>query len=63
MIASQHLAITPLSIKFVKTPQKSTIFDHMLLDDHKASFQNFLILLKENNTFKFQSNKVKLVLF
>ena len=27
----------------------------MLLDDYKGSFENFLILLKENNTFKLQS--------
>ena len=35
--------------KFVKTPKKSAIFDHMLLDGYKASFDNFSILLKENN--------------
>ena len=27
----------------------------MLLDDYKGSFENFLILLKENNAFKLQS--------
>ena len=47
--ASEHLGITPLTGKFVKMPKKSTIFDHMLLDGHKASFDNFSILLKEGN--------------
>ena len=50
--APEHLGITPLIGKFVKTPKKSTIFDQMLLDSHKASFDNFLILLKEGNPFK-----------
>ena len=52
--ASEHLGITPLTGKFVKTPKKSAIFDHMLLDGHKASFDNFSILLKESNSFKLQ---------
>ena len=50
--ASEHLGITPLTGKFVKLPKKSAIFDHMLLDGHKASFDNFLILLRESNPFK-----------
>ena len=50
--ASEHLGITPLAGKFVKTPKKSATFDHMLLDGHKASFDNFSILLKESNPFK-----------
>ena len=53
MRASEHLGITPLTGKVVKTPKKSAIFN-MLLDGHKASFDNFLILLKENNPFKLQ---------
>ena len=54
MRASEHLGITPLAGKFVTTPKKSAIFDHMLLDRHKASFNNFSILLKESNAFKLQ---------
>ena len=50
--ASEHLGITPWAGKFVKTPMKSVIFGHMLLDGHKASFNNFSILLKESNPFK-----------
>ena len=47
--ASEHLGITHLTGKFVKTPKKSTIFDHMLLDGLKVSEYPF----KENkNTLK-----------
>ena len=33
----------------------------MLLDDHKASFDNFSILLKESNTFKLQLKESLLI--
>ena len=59
--ASEHLGITPLTGKFVKTPKKSAIFDHMLLDGHKASFDNFSIFLKENNAFKLQLKESLLI--
>ena len=59
--ASEHLGITPLTGKFVKTPKKSAIFDHMLLDGHKASFDNFSILLKESNSFKLQLKESLLI--
>ena len=52
--ASEHLGITLLTGKFVKPPKKFAIFDHMLLDGHRASFNNFSILLKESNLFKLQ---------
>ena len=52
--ASEHLRVTLLTGKFVKTSKKSAIFDHMLLNGHKASFDNFSILLKENNSLKLQ---------
>ena len=32
---------TPLTFKFVKTPKKSAIFDHMLLGCHKANLTVF----------------------
>ena len=59
--ASEHLGITPLSGKFVKTAKKSAIFDRMLLDGHKASCDNFSILLKENNAFKLQLKESLLI--
>ena len=59
--ASGYLGIAPLTGKFVKTPKKSAIFDHMLLDGHKASFDNFSILLKESNPFKLQLKESLLI--
>ena len=59
--ASEHPGITPLTGKFVKTPKKAAIFDHMLLYGHKASFDNFSILLKENNAFMLQLKESLLI--
>ena len=58
---SEHLYITHLTRKFVITPLKFDIFDHMLMEDHKASFDNFTILLKESNTFKLQLKEFLLI--
>ena len=44
--------MTPLTGKRVRNPKKSAIFDHILLNGHDASFEDFTILLKENNKFK-----------
>ena len=59
--ASDHLGITPLTGNFVKKPNKSAIFYHVLLDGQKASFDNFSILLKESNPFKLQLKESLLV--
>ena len=59
--ASEHLGVTPLTGKFVKTPKKSAIFDHMLVDCHKACFDNFSTLLKESNAFKLQLKESLLI--
>ena len=59
--ASEHLGITSLTSKFVKTPKKSAIFDHMLLDGHKTSFDNISILLKESNPSKLQLKESLLI--
>ena len=58
---SEHLGITLLNGKFVKTPKKFGIFDHLLLDGHKAGFDNFSILLKESNAFKLQLKESLLI--
>ena len=50
--ASEHLGMPPLTGKQVRNPKKSAIFDHILLNGHDASFEDFTILLKENNRFK-----------
>ena len=52
--ASEHLGIKSLTGIFVKTPKKYAIFDHMLLDGYKASFDNILMLLKERSAFQLQ---------
>ena len=48
-------------VNFVKTSKKSAIFDDMLLDGHKASFDNFSMLLKENNAFTLQLKESLLI--
>ena len=50
--ASEHLVMTPLTGKRVRNPKKLAIFDHILLNGNDASFEDFTILLKENNRFK-----------
>ena len=50
--ASEQLCMVPLTAKRVNNSQKSDIFDHILLKSHDTSFEDFAILLKENNKFK-----------
>ena len=50
--ASEHSGMTPLTGKQVKNPKKSAILDNILLKSHDTSFEDFGILLKENNKFK-----------
>ena len=59
--ASEYLGITSLTGKFLKAHKKFAIFDHMLLDGHKASLHSFLILLKESNQFKLQLKEPLLI--
>ena len=44
--------MTPLNGKRVKNPKKSASIDLILLKGHDTSFEDFSILLKENNKFK-----------
>ena len=60
-LLSIWVLLTPLTGKFVKLPKKSAIFDRILLDGHKANFDNFLILLKESNPFKLQLKESLLI--
>ena len=50
--ASEHLGITPLTQKRVKNPKKSAIMEHTLLEVHNATYDDFSILIPENNQFK-----------
>ena len=49
---SEHHGMTTLNGERVKNPKKSTIFEYIPLKDHDASYEDFTILLKENNKFK-----------
>ena len=49
---SEYHGITPSTGKRVKNPQNSATFDQTLLKGHDASFEEFTILLKENNKCK-----------
>ena len=46
--ASEHLGMTPITVKWVKNPKKSAVFDHIFLKGHDTSFEDLTILLKEN---------------
>ena len=50
--ASKNLGITPLTQKRIKNPKRYAIIDHILLEDHNATYHNFSILVPENSQFK-----------
>ena len=58
--ASKHLGMTPLAGKWVKSPKKSAIFDHILLKVNDAIFENLTILLKEHK-FKLHLKEALLI--
>ena len=43
----EHLGITPLTGKKVKSPKESAVFDHTFHMGHNASFDDFKTLVKE----------------
>ena len=43
--------------KRVKYSKKSAIMDHILLEHHNAIYDNFSILIPENNVFKLHLKK------
>ena len=57
----EHLEITLLTQKQVKSPKKSAIKDHILLEGHNATLNDFLILIPENNQFKLHLNEALLI--
>ena len=57
----EHLEITLLTQKQVKSPKKSVIKDHILLEDHNATLNDFSILIPENNQFKLHLNVALLI--
>ena len=50
--ALDYLGITPLTQKQVKNSKKFAIMDHILLEGHNATCNNFSILISKNNQFK-----------
>ena len=53
--------MTPLTGKRVNNSKKSTIFEHILLKSHDVSFEDFTILLKENNKLKLHLQESRLI--
>ena len=48
----EHLSLSALTGKRVNNDKKSAVKDHILLNDHVCSFEDFSILAYESNTFK-----------
>ena len=52
--ASDYLGITPLTQKQVPNPKKPAIMNHYFLEDHNATYNDFIIFIPKNNGFKSQ---------
>ena len=48
----EHLYITVLTRKKVKSPKESAVFDHIVYTGHNASFDDFESLVKECDEFR-----------
>ena len=48
----EHLGLTPLTGKRVKTPKEGAILDHIIHSGHTPSFDDFSILVKDSNEFR-----------
>ena len=59
--ASEHLGITPLTKKQIKNSQKSTIMDHILLESHNDTYNDFLIFIPEKSQFKLHLKELLLI--
>ena len=59
--ASEYLGITPLTQKRVKNPKTFAIMDHILLDGHNATYDDFSILIPEQNQFKLYLKETLLI--
>ena len=44
--------MNPLTQKWIKNPQKAAIMDHILLEGHNATYDDFSNVIPENNQFK-----------
>ena len=59
--ASEHLGITPLTKKRVKNSQKFTIIDHILLESHNATYNDFLIFIPQKSQLKLHLKELLLM--
>ena len=50
--ACEHLGITPLPGKKVKSPKESAVFNHNFHTGHNASFDDFETLVKESDELR-----------
>ena len=60
--ACQHLGITPLTGKKIKSPKGSAVFDHISHMGHNASLDDFETLIKESEEFRFLLRESLLIL-
>ena len=58
----EHLGITPLTEKKIKSPKESTISDSIFHAGHNASFDDFAVLVKESDEFRLLLRKLLLIL-
>ena len=60
--ACEHLGITPLTGKKIKSPKGRAVFDHIFHTGHNASFDYFETLVKESDEFRLLLRESLLVL-
>ena len=60
--ASEHLSITLLNGKKLKSPKESAVFDHIFHTGHDASFNDFETFVKESDEFRLLLRQSLLIL-
>ena len=60
--ACEHLGITPLTGRKVKSPNESALFDHISHTGHNASFDDFETLVTDSSEFKLLLRESLLIL-
>ena len=49
--SGEHIGISPLTFKKVKSSAESSVRDHLLVCDHSPSFEDFTVLAHGSNKF------------
>ena len=60
--ACEHLGITPLTGKKVKSLKESGVFNHIFHTNHNASFDDFETLFKDSDEFRLLLRELLLIL-